>query len=143
MTLTSIRFSLLTSVIFALLLLTAAACSDDKNDNKTPTIGVGGSAATGGAAADTGGAAADTGGTGNDATGGAESTTGGSSSGVGGGSTGGASTSGTCTHDVNKTDCYECPPTTNDQILTACTGAMCRPFDNTARGVPASLPPIP
>lgn len=133
----------------AVALFAAACSSDNKNNNPTPSNGMGGSAATGGAPADaTGGAPADaTGGAPADATGGAPSTdaTGGAAATGGVAATGGASSTATtvCTHDPAK-NCYECTPTTNDQILTACSStATCYPFDNTARGVPATLPAIP
>jgi hypothetical protein len=141
----SVRFSILASGALATLLLLAGACSSDDNKNQTPSNGVGGSANTGGAASDTGGAAADTGGASSD-TGGAASDTGGAASDTGGAAsaTGGTSSPGTttCTHDTSK-NCYECPPTTNEQILTACSNAACLSFDNSGRGVPASLPAIP
>jgi hypothetical protein len=42
--------------------------------------------------------------------------------------------------------CYACPPKTGVQILNACSGSQCSPFDNVAR-LPlynnGNLPPIP
>jgi hypothetical protein len=29
--------------------------------------------------------------------------------------------------------CFKCPPTTNSEILNACTDGQCTPFDNAAR----------
>jgi len=135
------------ALVGAAAFLVAACNSDNKNGSPTtPSNGVGGSGATGGAPSATGGAAS------TDATGGAATTGGAPSTGATGGAaaTGGASNVGgasststaPCTHDPTKT-CYECTPTTNDQILEACSGATCYPFDNTARGVPATLPAIP
>jgi hypothetical protein len=132
------------ALVGAVALLAAACNSDNKNSSPTPTNGTGGSAATGGAPSDaTGGGGGDTSVTG---TGGAPSTdaTGGAAATGGAPGVGGASSTSTapCTHDPTKT-CYECTPTTNDQILAACSNATCYPFDNTARGVPATLPAIP
>jgi len=129
------------AMVGAVTVLAAACNSDNKNSSPTPSNGVGGSVATGGAPADaTGGSDTSV------ATGGAPSidTTGGAAATGGAPGLGGASSTSTapCTHDPNKT-CYECTPTTNDQILEACSNATCYPFDNTARGVPATLPAIP
>jgi hypothetical protein len=72
-------------------------------------------------------------------------TTGGASSITLGGSNAGgvAGTGGTsCTPGTTRS-CYSCPPTNNEQFLNACSPAMCRAFDNTARGVPSTLPAVP
>ncbi|WP_437928202.1 hypothetical protein WMF37_02845 [Sorangium sp. So ce291] len=41
--------------------------------------------------------------------------------------------------------CYGCTPTTNEQLLNACTDAACRPFDNRRLGNlrDGVLPPLP
>ncbi|MGK3967248.1 hypothetical protein WMF38_24125 [Sorangium sp. So ce118] len=41
--------------------------------------------------------------------------------------------------------CYGCTPTTNEQLLNACTDAACRPFDNRRLGNlrDGALPPLP
>jgi hypothetical protein len=137
------RLSALGLALVGAITLLAAACNSD-NKNSTPTTpsnGQGGGAATGGAPADaTGGSdtsVATGGAPSTDATGGAAAT--GGAPGVGGTS---STSTAPCTHDPAKT-CYECTPTTNDQILEACSNATCYPFDNTARGVPATLPAIP
>ena len=140
----STRLSAFGLALVGAVTLFSAACNSD-NKNGTPTTpSNGGSAATGGAPSDTtGGGGGDTSAT---AAGGAASTdaTGGVSATGGAPGVGGTSSTSTapCTHDPAKT-CYECTPTTNDQILEACSNATCYPFDNTARGVPATLPAIP
>jgi hypothetical protein len=48
---------------------------------------------------------------------------------------------------VDPTGCYACPPTSTRQFQTACTGAACVPYDNTALKALLSpdggLPPVP
>jgi hypothetical protein len=160
------RFSTLTSGLAGAIIMLAAGCSSDNNKNPTPGV-TGGAASTGGSASgDTGGSTSgDTGGNTSSETGGstneAASSSAGGSSGVGGSSSAGGSTSagstsvgggtaggasgtggGGCVPDTSKS-CYSCPPTTNDQILKACSNATCQPFDNTAKNVPSTLPQIP
>lgn len=133
------RAALSASVIFTIA-TAIAACSSESNpkppDNNFTTSS--GSTSGSDATSTTTTSASGTGGSS------ATSSTGSSASsttGAGGGGTGGAPPN--C-DGVN--GCYSCPPKTGNQLLNACTGAQCSPFDNVAR-LPlynnGNLPAIP
>jgi hypothetical protein len=68
------------------------------------------------------------------------STTSSSSTGAG---TGGSTS---CTNAAQN-DCYSCTPTTNTELLNACNGQVCVPYDNSINNLPmltadGGLPPI-
>jgi hypothetical protein len=115
-----------------------AACSSESNpkppdNNFTTSSGTtSGSDSTTTSASGTGGDGSATSSTGSSAS---------TGTGAGGGGTGGAPPS--C-DGVN--GCYSCPPKTGNQLLNACTGSQCSPFDNVAR-LPlynsGNLPAIP
>ncbi len=131
-----LHIALGTLAVAGSLALLVAGCSSSKNTNNTPTTN-GGNSATGGSTSNGGATTGETGGStdngGSTSSSAGNSSTGGSM-GVGGGSA--------CVPDTTK-DCYSCPATTTDQFLNECSGASCQKFDNTAKGVPATLPTIP
>jgi hypothetical protein len=115
------------AALFAGLVFTfaVAACSSETNQ-KPPDNNFTTSSATSSSTSATG-----TGGAGG----------GGTSSVTGGGGTGGAPPN--CD---GPNGCFSCPPKTGNQLLNACTGSQCSPFDNVAR-LPlynnGNLPAIP
>jgi hypothetical protein len=50
-------------------------------------------------------------------------------------------------YDPKSGQCYPCVGTTDPELLNACTGSQCIPFDDTARtpllGADGKLPPVP
>ena len=67
--------------------------------------------------------------------------------GAGGGGSSSATGAGGAPPECNGPNgCFACPPKTGNQILNACTGSQCSPFDNVAR-LPlynnGTLPPLP
>jgi len=146
-----------------------AACSSDKNNNNTGPIeqptdsgaGTGGTSnADGGSKGGSGNkGGGNTGGKGGGTAGGGNTGGSGNNADAGeggtvvpeGGGTGGAppTDSGTCMA-TGANGCFECtgtakPHTTNgsEEFLNQCTNNSCIKFDNTAAGVPATLPTLP
>ena len=137
-----LRIALVSIISCGSLAFILPGCSSSSNNNSTPTNG--GNAGVGGSPSATGGSA-ETGGTTSDDT--SISSTGGASdmggaSGSGGTSGTGGTTGAACVPDTSKA-CYSCPASSNDQFLNHCSDATCQKFDNTAKGVPATLPAIP
>ncbi len=142
------RFALASVVALLGAGIAVSACSSSNKNSTPPTgdSGTGGAAAGGTAGASAGGSSA----------GGGGSSAGGASAGgtAGSGNTGGAGTGGEgtdagdagpgpCTQDPNQT-CGTCPPSTSVEFLNHCgaTGVTCIKYDNTAHGIPATLPAL-
>ena len=123
--------------LLATLLAAAAACSEDSNDNPTPSL-TGGAGGTGGSSGTGGGSGSGTGGTSGSA--GSDGSVGtGGTAGADGGGTGGSA--GTSIYDggpdgeackQQPSGCWPCPEGT-DQFHNRCTTSTCSKFDNAAK----------
>jgi hypothetical protein len=130
----------------------AAACTDDKKATPSKIDVSDGGEGSGGASSQGGttGASGNTSTTGGStsAAGSTAEATGGAATGTAGatsvaGATGVAGAGAGC-EDTTK-NCYKCAPTTNAQVLRACTDATCIPFDNMTltKIVNGTLPALP